>query len=121
MPAVPVRIGFSLREQRIVDAESAEMRARYGDAARDPKDEPFECFADDADDAQDLVDERLALVGVERRRFLTEIAGEIALDFSTTTPAVDLIDDERHADLRCAVVAITEDAGSGKLSLGIWG
>lgn len=121
MPAIPARIGFVLREQRIVEATSAVMKARYGDAARDPKDEPFETFFDLAADAQAMASERLALVGTERRRFQTEIAGAIDLDLSATTPTVTMIDDERQADQPALIVSVTEDAGSDRTILVTWG
>jgi hypothetical protein len=89
--------------------------------ARDPKDEPFESFFDSRTDAQVLVDARLALVGVERRRFSTDARGALDLAFNLVTPAVALIDDERQADMVCAVVAISEEATSDKLTLMTWG
>ncbi|QTH19676.1 hypothetical protein HRJ34_14975 [Rhizorhabdus wittichii] len=121
MPAIPARIGFVLREFRTVEAVSALMKARYGDVARDPKDEPFESFFDSSTDAQALVNERLALVGDERRRFSTEVKGSLALSFNTVTPAATLIDDERQANMPCAIVAITEDAGNDKTTVMLWG
>lgn len=124
MPAIPARIGFVMREQRIVEAKSETMKARYGDAARDPKDEPFETFFDSAADGAAMANARLELVGTERRRFQTDVKPsdtELDLTFSATTPAVTLIDDERQADMPCAVVAITEDAGDDRVSLVLWG
>lgn len=121
MPATPARIGFVMRDQRIVQASSATMAARYGEIARDPKDEPFETFFDSAADAQTMANQRLALVGTERRRFQTVVVGEIELDFSPVTPAVTLIDDEREANLPCLIAAITENAADNTTVLMPWG
>ena len=121
MPAIPARIGFVLREQRIVEATSAVMKARYGDAARDPKDDPFETFFDLAADAQAMASERLELIGTERRRFQPEIAGALELDFSETTPTVTMVDDERQVDQPSLVVSVTEDAGRDRTVLVCWG
>jgi len=121
MPAIPARIGFVLREQRIVETTSATMKARYGDAARDPKDEPFETFFDLSADAQAMASERLALLGTERRRFQIEVAGTLDLDLSAETPTVTVIDDDRQADLPALIVSVTEDAGRDRSVYVCWG
>lgn len=125
MPATPAQIAFVLEPFRsVVAGPDATVQAKYGDLARDTKDEPVETFFDDPADAQVIADERFALLKADRRRFRADIAGEataLGLSYSQTTPAAQLVDSERQANLSAAIVEIGIDFGAGRSILTVWG
>ena len=124
MPASAARIGFIIQATRnAISGPDPDVVAKYGDLARDTE-EPVECFFDSVADATTVAQERLALLSLDRRRFVTEIAGVEtgqALDFNRWTPTVRIIDTEKAADLNAAVVEISVDYETGKTQLTSWG
>lgn len=125
MTATPGRIGFVLNEFRTVVAEDPAVKTKYGEAARDTGKEIVESFFDDPDDAQIMVDERLALLSADRRRFRQDVSGILsfsgALDFTQTTPTAQVIDEERDADHAAAIVEIGVRFGDNKTTVLTWG
>lgn len=125
MTATAARIGFITLANRSVSVSDATAASEFGDDARDTKDSPVTSYFNNLDDAEDMLDERMLLVGVKRRRFITHIAGveDIAgdFDYSEETPTVNIVDSEKAADLDCAVVEIGLDLKTNKTILGSWG
>lgn len=125
MTATAARIGFVTQPTRNVVASDAAVKTKYGDQARDTKAQPIESFFDSATDAQALVNERLTLLKADRRRFRQEVQGILSftgtLDFSQTTPAATVIDDERAASHNAAIVAPSVSYGDGKTTIESWG
>jgi hypothetical protein len=125
MPATAARIAFVLAEFRSVVASDAAVKTKYGDQARDTREEPFETFFDNTADAQVIADARLTLVKADRRRFKQDARGVQTftgpLDFSQTTPAVNVIDDERSANHNAASVELGLDLGGEKTTFLTWG
>lgn len=124
MPATPSRIGFIINEFRVVTAgPNTTVESLYGDTARDTK-EPLETFFDEPADAQDLANERLALLQVKRALVPALIDGtELAagLDRTSTLPTVRVIDDEQGRNSLALIVATTIDYNTGRATLETWG
>lgn len=78
------------------------MRDRYGKASRE-SDDPVETFFNSVDDAEVMAQERMDLLGTERRRFGIGARGldeAVNLDFLTgTIPVADFTDTEKDADM----------------------
>jgi hypothetical protein len=123
--ATPARIGFVTQEFRSAVSSDAAVKTKYGNLARDTADEPIESFFDSTTDAQTVNDARLVLLKADRRRFVQVTRGiqtfASALDFSQTTPAVNVIDDERQANHNGAIVEIAVDLGGEKTTITSWG
>jgi hypothetical protein len=125
MVATPDRVGFVLNEFRSAVATDATVKTKYGDAARDTKTDPITTYFDSVEDAQAMDDERLALLSPDRRRFRQDLAGILSftgpLDYSQATPTVRVIDEERMADHRAAVVEIGIDFAANRTTIASWG
>lgn len=125
MTATASRIGFVLQATRNVVASDSAVKTKYGELARDTGDTPVETFFDSTTDAQAMANERLTLLKADRRRFRQEVRGiqsfTGALDYSQTTPAVAVIDDERSASHNAAIVELSVSYGDGKTTLQTWG
>jgi len=125
MTATPARIGLITQQFRTVEAKDPAVQARYGKDARDTGAEPVETFFDDMADVQAVCDERLKLLKRDYRRFrqttnnLVDFTG--ALDFSQKTPAATVIDTDRGANLKSAIVEISLDSGGNKTTIVTWG
>lgn len=103
MSATPERMSFVLVEYRRATVESATIAAQYGKAARE-SDDPVPTHFDSVVDAQAVATERLALLGVARRRFQVRGIGldeAMALDLDRATIArAQFVDSERGVDLK---------------------
>ncbi|KPL67396.1 hypothetical protein SZ64_04315 [Erythrobacter sp. SG61-1L] len=108
MPATPTRIGFILEEYRKVVSEDADVRAAFGNSARESED-PVETFFDSTADAQIMADERQALLGViGRRRFRAEMNGTdemAAIDYTSGTIPNGWLTSDRHDVSRKVLIA----------------
>lgn len=125
MVATASRIGFITSEFRSVAVTNATAATEFGDDARDTKDEPFETFFNSMTDVETMANERIALIGVKRRRFRTEVAEILpltgTLDYSQTTPTVKIVDSEKSADLACAAVEFGLDFAKNITTVVGWG
>lgn len=125
MVATPEQIGFVRQEWRTVVASDSAVKTKYGDRARDTKDEVIETFFDSITDAQAVANARLAFLKADRRRFRQKARGAYEmtgdLDFSQVTPTVQVVDEERDADLAAAVVGVQVDLGGDNTTFHSWG
>ena len=125
MPATAARIGLVTNEFRIVTAFNQSAADRYGSAAReDGADSPVETFFDYEVDAQAMANQRIELVGPERRRFrstITDPTVPFDLPVAPRTPAAQVIDAERNADLSCGVAEMGVDFRRDLAVLTVWG
>lgn len=125
MTATPARIGFIVQATRSVVAADAAVKTKYGELARDTKDEPVETYFDSTTDAQALANERLGFLKVDRRRFRQTVRGVLditgAYAFNQVLPAVTVIDDERQANLSAVVVDIAIDPLNERTDVICWG
>lgn len=96
MPALADDIAAGTRPAVIVKWTQSAIKDLYP-SARDGEADPSEGFFDDADDAQAAINQRGALIGQHRRRFLVTVPGLLWLDASAGIPAATLIDDELAA------------------------
>lgn len=92
MPAATADIAAGIRAAQIETWSDPDIRTRYP-RARDGKEEAAEGFFDSAADAQAALEQRAALVGVERRRFKTVIDGLAWPDLASLT--VQLVDPDQ--------------------------
>lgn len=122
MPATPSRIGFILQEYRVVKSEDAAVLADYGDAAR--KTDLVPTFFETEADAQAMCSERHDLLSEDRRWFQQTVSGietALALTYTSTPPAVNVIDDERAADHDGLVTEIGIDFVNNTTIIESWG
>ena len=124
MPATPERMTLVQTEFRTVAAgPDATVIAKYGDAARDNKDDLIETFFHSTDDAQIFADERLSLLSRDAVRCDIAVQGEetgLALPLGgvvTTT----LIDRERAIDRAMLITSARINFGKTATQLGTWG
>lgn len=96
MPALADDIAAGTRPAIVVKWTQPAIRDLFP-SARDGEGSPAEGFFDHADDAQAAINQRGALIGIQRRRFLVTVPGLIWLDSSAGIPAATLIDDEQAA------------------------
>ena len=123
MPATPARIGFIQQEFRRVVSETAAIKTRFGDLARESED-PVETFFDSETDAQVIATARQALLGTERRRFIasTNSVDEVlAVPLGGDVPITHYVDTERDCDRNMLLSEVTVDLGRGSASLTVWG
>lgn len=98
MPATVDDIAAGTRPAVTVTWSDVDVRNRYP-SAQDGLTTPIDTWLDDEDDAQDLVDARGALFGVERQRFAVKVDGIEWLDPTAGLPQAHLIDDALNADV----------------------
>lgn len=92
MPApTAADIARATRPASTITSEDAAVLARQP-GARDGLASPRVGFWDSAADATAVLSQAAALIGTERRRFLVQVQSVLALDASTATPAITLID-----------------------------
>lgn len=124
MAATAERIGFITQAARIASSGPTDSVVfKYGERARDV-DEPLETFFDNMNDVQAICDARHALLSADRRRFQQQIAGEatgLALDYSQLLPTVQVVDEERAADMPALVCEIGVDFEREATILSTWG
>jgi hypothetical protein len=125
MTATPARIGFITQATRSVVASDTAVKTKYGELARDTKDEPVETYFDSVVDAQLVATERLTLLKADRRRFKQTVRGVLDLagsfSFAQVLPTVTVIDDERQANLPALVVDIAIDPLNERTDVICWG
>lgn len=125
MPATPERIGLVTNEFRVVTARSQQVADRYGsDAREEGVDDPVETFFESEADAQAMANARLALVGRERRRFRATTTDPLApfnIPLAPVTPAAQVIDAERLANLSCGIAEIGVDFRRDLSVFTVWG
>lgn len=86
------------RAAQIESVESATIKARYPNRARDGQLQPDDGYFDLIVDAQAVLSARQALIGVDgRRRFAVEVDGMIWFD-PVAFPGIRLVDDEYSVD-----------------------
>lgn len=122
MPATPSRIGFILEEFRVVKSEDSAVLTAYGDAAR--KSGVVPTFFESEADAQAMCSERHDLLSADRRWFQQTVSGietALALTYTSTPPAVNVIDDERAADHDALVSEIGIDFVNNTTIVESWG
>lgn len=123
MPATPARIGFIQEPFRRVVAETAAIKTRFGDLARESED-PVETFFDNEADAQVIATARQSLLGTERRRFQVRTKGiedVLALNFGGDVPIAHYVDTERGVDRNMLLSEVVMDLGRGTATLTVWG
>jgi hypothetical protein len=125
MVATPVRIGFITKATRSVLATDGLVTTKYGQLARDTKDEPFETYFDSMTDTQAVLGARFTLMSADRRRFNQTVRGVIDLagvfNYTLTTPAVTVIDDERQANLPAMCTELGIDPLNERSLVQSWG
>lgn len=123
MPATPERIARITRAfLPVVAGPDAGAAAAYGNAARDNL-EPVETFFEMESAAQAMANERLALLGVTRRRFsvgITDVDPVLALDYSQRASTARVLDDDRAIDSDALVTGFTIDLGTGDATLKVF-
>lgn len=97
MPASPQDIAAGSREATIVTWSDPAIVARYP-TARDGSVTPATGYCDSAADQQVLIDQRGALIGVDRRRFAVAIGEVVWPEISTGLPQARLVDAEQRVD-----------------------
>lgn len=123
MTATPAQIGFITQEFRTVESSDSSAATKYGDAAR-KSEQPIETFFEVVADAQSMCDERKTLLAADRRRFTMTVSGEstgLGMAYTSSTPAVTVIDDERQANMPALVSEITIDFDAEQTRLETWG
>lgn len=124
MPATAERAAFAKEEFRSAVWKNDNVRNLYGKVARDTKDQPVVSFFDDKDDAQALIEERGALLGVHARRFrpvIDDVITDADLGMALAVPAATLIDDDLVADMDVAIVGIEVDFDAERSTIQVWG
>jgi hypothetical protein len=107
MPALPSDIAAALRPQIVVSAEDAAIKSRFP-TARDNSKEPAEGFFDSPTDAQSALDQRAALLGAVRRRFVVGVADIFDVP-AGAVPTHRVIDAEQGLDAALLVARIEVD------------
>ena len=124
MSVTPARAAFILQEFRNARAESTTIAAQYGKAARE-SDDPVMTGFDNVADAQAVANERLALFGVQRRRFQVSAVGldeALALDLDAARlPIAQFVDEERGADIKTLAGEVGIDFSRQLCEFTIWG
>lgn len=125
MTATAARIGFITQEFRSALAgPDSGVATKYGDLARDTKDDPVQTHFDLVADAQIFADERLTLLKRDARRMTIDISGVetgLGIDFSQAVPAATVIDDERGLNRAMLGASITIDFGKNQTNIVAWG
>ena len=96
MPALPSDIAAALRQQMVVSSQDATIKTRFP-SARDGSDNPAEGLFDSAADAATAVGQRVALLGVTRRRFVVTVNDMVEIT-PGTVPTHRVIDAEQGLD-----------------------
>lgn len=124
MAVTAERQAFITAEFRIVKSgPDALVETKYGQLARKST-EPIPSFFTTEADAQAIVSARHALQSGDRRRFTTAMDGAatgLGLSYETTTPCVQVIDDERLANHAACVSAFSIDLAAETTTLETWG
>ncbi|MDX3885981.1 MAG: hypothetical protein QHC65_16275 [Sphingomonas sp.] len=108
MPATPEDIAAGTREAVIVAWSNAAIQARYP-SARDGSGQPSAGYFDRSEDAQTVMNDRAALIGVERWRFAVTIGDIVWPDPRFGLPTRRLIDSEQAVDRAALVSRIALD------------
>jgi hypothetical protein len=120
MAALPEDIAAASRDALAERWESAAIQARYP-GARDAGSPPAEGFFDDPDDAQAAADQRGALLGVERRRFVAPVQALLWIDPTTGLPTYQLVDADQLVDAPCIPARFELDLERDETTLELFG
>lgn len=120
MPATPTDIAAGTREAVIATAFNSAIAARYP-AARDAGASPSPGFFDSIVDAQTVVNQRAALIGTERRRFVVGVDEPVWPDVAAGLLQVRLVDGEQGANLAALVARIEVDLETESTALEVFG
>jgi len=125
MVATPARIGFISKATRSVLATDGLVTTKYGQLARDTKDEPIDTYFDSLTDANAVLNERFNLLKADRRRFKQTVRGVLDVNstfaYTQTVPTVTVVDDERLANLSALMVEIAVDPLNDRTEVISWG
>ena len=121
MPApTAADVARATRAASIATLESATVLARQP-GARDQLASPRTGFWDATADAAEVLTQAQALIGTERRRFSVTVQALPALDASTATPGVQLIDAALAANLPVLVSRLVLDDETETAQLEVMG
>lgn len=120
MTAAATDIAAGTREAAIVTWSDPSLKTIYP-SARDAETAPSEGFFDSIADAQAAIDQRGALIGVQRRRFLVKVSGLVWLDPSTGIETARLIDEELAVDADFLIGRVEIDLETETTSLELFG
>ena len=124
MPASPARIGFITNPVRQATAgPDAAVEAKYGKSARET-DEPVDSNLETLADAQALADERLALLGADRRLVQVVIGSideVIQMPLYPHLPRIHMVDEELDLDRNMWIISIYPDFEKNECMLELWG
>lgn len=127
MPATPARIAFITQPYRkAIAGPNSTVESTYGDLARKTdSDSPIPSDFDDLDDAQAMVDERLALMSAERGRFQASLPDGLnfafGLDYSEASPTGTVIDPDRNVNRAALLSELRIDLRRGTVEVVLWG
>ena len=107
MAALPSDIAAALRRQIVVASIDNTIKTRFP-SARDNSSDPAEGFFDSTSHAQAAVNQRAALIGTLRRRFVVAV-GEIVDVPAGTIPTHRVIDAEQDLDAPMLLARIEVD------------
>ena len=107
MPALPSDIAAAMRPQMVVSSQDATIKTRFP-SARDGSDDPAEGFFDSAADAATALAQRVALLGVTRRRFVVAVNDMIEVT-PGAVPTHRVIDAEQGLDASMLLSRIEVD------------
>lgn len=120
MPALAADIGRALRRAIIVEAEDPAIKAVYPQA-RDGRTAPAPGYYDDDADAQTAMGDRLAIIGVARRRFAVPLAALLFPDLSGGVPVWNLIDADNDVNGKHLTARIEVDAEAETTTMELFG
>ncbi|KKC24850.1 hypothetical protein [Sphingomonas sp. SRS2] len=120
MAALPSDIAAASREAVNLTWQSATIKTRYP-GARDQGSPPAEGFFDTQADAQAAIDQRGALLGVERRRFTVPVQDVLWIDPTTGLPTYQLVDSDQAANMACIPARFEIDLEDEATNLELFG
>ncbi len=124
MPATPSRAQFIRQEFRsVTNGPVSSVVAAYGESARRTT-EPIETFFVHQADAQAKCDERMVLLSASRRQMTQTINGEatgLGLSYTSGSPSVQVIDDERAINHAALVSEIIISFADEATTIQSWG
>lgn len=120
MTALAADIGAATRDAIIAQWADGGVIMRYP-SARDAMASPATGYFDALADAETAIDQRGALIGVERRRFSIVVQEVLWFDPLAGMPTVRLVDPEQRADAAFLVSRIAVDLDAETTTLEVFG